>query len=35
MNIEINIFSTLKGFEECVGEEAAQFAIYKSKKYIS
>jgi hypothetical protein len=40
MNIEMNIFnehiySTRKGFEECVREETAHLATLKSKKNIS
>jgi hypothetical protein len=35
MNIEINIFTVLKGFEECDGEETAHLATSKSKKYTS
>ena len=32
MNIEINIHSTRKRFEECVREETAHLATLKSKK---
>jgi hypothetical protein len=36
MNIEKkHIYSTGKGFEECVREETALLATFKSKKYIS
>jgi hypothetical protein len=35
MNIEINIYSTRKIFEECVREETAHLATLKSKTYIS
>jgi hypothetical protein len=36
MNVEIkHTYSTQKGFEECVREEAAHLATLKSKKYIS
>jgi hypothetical protein len=35
MNIEINVYSNRKRFEECVREETAHLAILKSKKYIS
>ncbi len=32
MNIKINMFTVLKGFEECVKEETAHLATLKSKK---
>ncbi len=34
MNIEINIFTVLKGFEECVREETDHLVTLKSKKFI-
>ncbi len=34
MHIEINIYSTRKGFEECVRRETAHLATFKSKKYL-
>jgi hypothetical protein len=34
MNIEINIYSTRKRFEECVREETACLTTLKSKKYL-
>jgi hypothetical protein len=34
MNIEIDIYSTRKRFEDCVSEETAHLATLKSKKYI-
>jgi hypothetical protein len=33
--IELNIYTVLKGFEECVREEIAHLATLKSKKNIS
>jgi hypothetical protein len=35
MNIQIKIFTVLKGFEECVGEETTHLATLKSKKLIA